>query len=180
MRNILTNKSAFTITAVLSAVVVLLVALMFTGVFSFSGNIPSFIYRLPLLHAILNGTTAVLLVLSLLAIKAKKVETHKKLNLTAFSLSALFLVSYVIYHSAVPSTSFGGEGALKYIYLTILITHILCSIIVLPLVLTSFWFGLSEQIERHRKIVRIAFPVWLYVAITGVLVYVLISPYYTY
>mgnify|MGYP001126061248 CR=1 FL=1 len=178
MKNKLTDRSAFIITAILSIVVVLLVTLMFTGIFSFKGDVPSFIYSLPLLHAILNGSTALLLIFSLRAIKNKQIDTHKTLNMAAFLLSSLFLVSYVVYHTAVPSTSFGGEGILRYFYLFILLTHILCSIVVLPLVLISFWYGISNQIVKHTKLVKIAFPVWLYAAFTGGLVYVLISPYY--
>lgn len=177
--NNLSDKGAFRVALSISGLVLLVVVLMFTGVLSINAEqTPSFVFQLPLFHALVNGSTALLLVLSLRAIKSKKVELHKRLNLAALSLSALFLISYVIYHSLVPSTSYGGEGFLKYIYFFILITHIALSAVVLPLVLVSFWYGLKNKVVQHKKIVRFAFPIWLYVAVTGVLVYILIAPYY--
>lgn len=155
---------------------------------------PSFIYRLPALNAFLNGTCSVLLIFSLLAIKMKKVNIHKKLNLTAFALSALFLVSYVTAHYFIPDTKYGdidhdgimstAEGAavsgIKPVYLIILLTHIFLAVVVLPMVLLSFYYGLTNQITKHKKLTRFSYPIWLYVTVTGVVVYLMISPYYNY
>jgi putative membrane protein len=155
---------------------------------------PAFIYKLPMLNAILNGSCSVLLVLSLLAIKKRNIELHKKLNLTAFVLSALFLISYVTAHYFIPDTKYGDinhdgvmsadESALvsgiKPFYIVLLLSHIFLAVVVLPLVLLSFYYGLTDQREKHKKLTRFSYPIWLYVTVTGVLVYWLISPYYNY
>jgi putative membrane protein len=155
---------------------------------------PSFIYKLPMVNAILNGTCSVLLIASLIAIKKKNIALHKRINLTAFVLSSLFLVCYVTAHYFIPDTKFGDidhdgimsaeESALvsgiKPFYIVLLLSHIFLAAIVLPFVLLSFYYGITDQREKHRKLVRISYPVWLYVTITGVVVYILISPYYNY
>ena len=105
---------------------------------------------------------------------------HKTLNITTFILSCLFMVSYLIFHSAGMETKFGGQGAIRYVYFFILITHIILAAIVLPLVLLSFYRGMMMQVEKHKKLVRWSFPIWLYVTISGVLVYLMISPYYSF
>ncbi len=133
---------------------------------------------LPLLNACINGTTFLVLCFALIAIKKKNIVLHKKLMWSALVLSTLFLMSYVLYHATTPSTSFGGEGILKTIYLFILLTHILLSAVVVPLVLITFSRALAEKFDKHKKIARITMPIWLYVTLTGVLVYILISPYY--
>lgn len=176
----LSDKAFFRIAMVVSIVVFVLVVLLNKRVLNPPSEFPDFIYKLPMLHALINGTCAVLLVLSLRAIKAKNIVQHKTLNLAAFSLSALFLISYVVYHFFVPETSYGGEGLLRSIYYFILITHIILAAVVLPLILLSFWYALNDKIAKHRKIVRFTFPIWLYVAITGVVVYLMISPYYSF
>ncbi|MDA9111144.1 DUF420 domain-containing protein [Bacteroidia bacterium] len=176
----MSDKTFFRIALVLSIVVFVLVVLLNKRVLNPPTEFPDFIYRLPLLHAIINGTCAVLLVLSLRAIKAKNIARHKALNITTFGLSALFLISYVVYHFFVPETTFGGEGIIRYVYYIILITHIILAAVVLPLILLSFWYALNQKIDKHRKIVRFTFPIWLYVAVTGVIVYLMISPYYSF
>ncbi len=134
---------------------------------------------LPLLHAILNSLTALCLIAGAIAIKQKaNKKLHASFMISAFVLSSLFLISYVVYHSLAPSTPYGGEGVMRYIYFVLLISHILLAIIVVPFVLLAFYFALSKQFTRHRKIVKWTLPIWLYVAISGVLVYVMISPYY--
>jgi len=133
---------------------------------------------LPLLNAIINGTTFLILIAALVAIKNKNIVLHKRLMWTALVLSVVFLLSYVLYHATTPSTSFGGEGTIKYIYFFILLTHILMSAIVVPLVLLTLVRALSEKFDQHRKIAKITLPIWLYVTLTGVLVYLMISPYY--
>lgn len=155
---------------------------------------PAFIYKLPALNAFLNGTCSVLLISSLLAIRAKNIVLHKRLNLTAFVLSALFLVSYVTAHYFIPDTRYGdmdhngimspeesaAVSGIKSVYLLILLSHIFLAIVVLPMVLLSFYYGLTDQREKHRKLTRFSYPIWLYVTITGVVVYLMISPYYNY
>ncbi len=133
---------------------------------------------LPPIYASINGVTAVLLVLSVIAIKKGNKKLHEQLNTTAIICSALFLVMYVAYHMTSESTKFGGEGVIKYVYFFILITHILLSIIVIPFVLISFMRARLGKFEGHKKIAKITFPIWLYVAVTGVIVYIMISPYY--
>ncbi len=140
--------------------------------------LPSWTYVLPLINAIINGTCSLLLILSLYFIKKKNINAHKNINLTAFILSSLFLVSYVLYHWLASDTSFPKDNPLRTTYLVILISHIILAAIVLPLVLMSFYRGLMMQVELHKKIVRFAYPIWLYVTITGVIVYLMISPYY--
>ena len=134
---------------------------------------------LPPIYASTNGATAILLLLALWAIRMRKVQLHEVLMKICLGLSALFLVMYVLYHMTSDSTPYGGVGLVRYIYYFILITHILLSVVVIPFVLFTFARALSKNFERHKKLARITFPIWLYVAITGVVVYLMISPYYT-
>ncbi len=133
---------------------------------------------LPPIYATINGLTAVVLVVAVLAIKNGKRVLHERLMKSAIALSVAFLVMYVAYHMTSESTPFGGEGAIRYVYYFILITHILLSIGIIPLVLITYVRAIAESFPRHRKIARITFPIWLYVAVTGVIVYLMISPYY--
>ena len=134
---------------------------------------------LPPIYAAINGLTAVVLIIAVVAIKNKKIQLHERLMKFAIMLSVAFLVMYVAYHMTSDSTKFGGEGFVKYIYYFILITHILLSIVIIPFVLITYVRAITNNIERHRKIAKITFPMWLYVAITGVVVYLMISPYYS-
>lgn len=131
-------------------------------------------------HAIgtINTLTSVLLILGLLAQKFGKIGLHRLAMSTAFSLGAIFLVCYVTYHLSNPSTHFGGVGVLRILYYGLLLSHISLSLIVLPLVLRAFLFALTNQIAKHRKIAKYAYPIWLYVSMSGVIVYLMISPYY--
>jgi putative membrane protein len=133
---------------------------------------------LPPIYATINGFTALLLVTAVVAIKKGKQRLHEKLMKVCIGLSALFLLLYLSYHVTSESTAFGGEGPVRYVYFFILITHILLSIGVIPLVLFTFVRALRGDFRRHRKLARYTFPVWLYVAVTGVIVYLMISPYY--
>ena len=133
---------------------------------------------LPPIYAAINGLTAVLLVAAVMAIKNGNKSLHQKLMSVCLGLSLLFLVLYVAYHMTSDSTSYGGEGVIKYVYLFILASHILLSIIVIPLVLKTYLKGYLGQDAKHRKLAKITFPIWLYVAVTGVVVYLMISPYY--
>ncbi|WP_025740990.1 DUF420 domain-containing protein [Aquimarina pacifica] len=134
---------------------------------------------LPPIYATINGLTAVLLLIALWAIKQKNIVLHKRLMKTAIFCSVLFLLLYIAYHMTSDSTKFGGEGGIQYVYYFILVTHIVLSIAVIPLVLITYVRALAERFDKHKKIARITFPIWLYVAITGVIVYCMISPYYT-
>ena len=133
---------------------------------------------LPPIYATINGITAVVLVAGVLAIKNGKRNLHERLMTTAIALSVAFLVMYVAYHMTTDSTKFRGEGSIKIVYFFILISHIILSIAVIPLVLITYVRALAERFDRHEKIAKITFPIWLYVAVTGVIVYLMISPYY--
>ena len=133
---------------------------------------------LPPIYASVNGLTAILLISAVVAIKKGNGKLHEKLNTFAIFCSVLFLVMYVAYHMTSNSTSFGGDGIIKYVYYFILITHIILSIVVIPFALTTFMRAKLTDFPAHKKIAKITFPLWLYVAITGVVVYLMISPYY--
>ncbi|WP_226390551.1 DUF420 domain-containing protein [Penaeicola halotolerans] len=138
------------------------------------------VYLLPKINAVINSLTSVLLILGFIFIKKKMINQHRAVMSSAFVLGALFLVSYVVYHASAPSTSFGGEGAIRTIYYVVLLSHILLAAIVVPFVLFAFYFALTQKIEKHKKIVKWTFPIWLYVSVTGVIVYLMISPYYSF
>ena len=133
---------------------------------------------LPPIYATTNGLTAFILIGAVVAIKNGNRKLHENLMKTAIACSVAFLAMYVAYHMTSDSTKFGGEGIVKYIYYFILITHILLSVIIIPLVLTTYVKAWSEQFDKHKRIAKITFPIWLYVAVTGVVVYLMISPYY--
>tara|TARA_S200000501_G_scaffold26140_1_gene22578 strand:- start:1156 stop:1743 length:588 start_codon:yes stop_codon:yes gene_type:complete len=133
---------------------------------------------LPPIYATINGLTAALLVLAVYFIKKGKRRIHENLVKICIGLSLCFLVMYIAYHVTTDPTKFGGSGLFAFIYYFILITHILLSITVIPFVLVSYVRAITGDFERHRKIARITFPIWLYVAVTGVIVYLMISPFY--
>ena len=133
---------------------------------------------LPPIYATINGITAVLLFLAVRAIKNQKQKLHENIMKTCIGLSATFLVMYVLYHMTSEPTPYGGDGLMKYVYYTILISHILLSVAITPLVLFTFSRALSRNFERHRRLAKFTYPIWLYVAVTGVVVYLMISPYY--
>ncbi|MCO5725671.1 DUF420 domain-containing protein [Robiginitalea marina] len=135
---------------------------------------------LPPIYAGINGLTALLLLVALWAIKGGRQRLHSRLMTTCIGLSLLFLIMYVAYHMTSDSTPFGGEGLIRYLYYALLVSHILLSIAVIPLVLRTYAKAYLGDYAGHRKLARITFPVWLYVAVTGVLVYLMISPYYPY
>jgi len=133
---------------------------------------------LPPIYASINAVTAICLIAALVAIKNKNISVHENLMKLSLGLSALFLVAYILYHITSDSTPYGGEGTLKYVYFIILITHILLSIGIIPLVLVSFVKALAKRFDKHKKIAKFTYPLWLYVAVSGVVVYFMISPYY--
>ena len=142
-------------------------------------DLGDWVYNLPHVIGVINTLTSLCLIFAFIAIKAKKnIALHRKFNTAALVLGALFLLCYVTYHASAPSTTFGGEGAIKSVYYFFLISHILLSIGVVPLVLLAFFYAWSNMIDKHKKIVKYTYPIWLYVSVTGVIVYLMISPYY--
>ncbi|MFM7015331.1 MAG: DUF420 domain-containing protein [Bacteroidota bacterium] len=176
----LSEKAVFRIVLSLSIVVFLVVVLLNQKVLPRPEVLPSFATWLPTLNAIINASCSILLILSYRAIRNKNVGLHKQLNLITFCLSALFLVSYVAYHWMANETKFPIDNPIRPFYLALLASHIILAAVVLPLILISFWYGLNNKVEKHRKLVRFTFPIWLYVTITGVIVYLMISPYYSF
>ena len=159
---------------VLSVAIPLVVAVLFFVKIPNATPLPF----LPPIYATINGLTAVLLVLAVIAVKQGKLKLHENLMKGAIACSLLFLVMYVAYHMTTPSTKFGGEGNIKYLYYFILLTHILLSIAIIPMVLITYVRALAQRFDKHKKIAKITFPLWLYVAVTGVVGYLMISPYY--
>lgn len=178
MEKMKNEKNIFRIIFFVSAFVFLLV--LFLASLPRAAEIPAYVKWLPRFNALINGTCTILLLLSLAAIKKRNIYLHKRLNITCFILSSLFLLSYITFHSYGIETRFPAENNLRPVYLLILLTHIVLAAIVLPLILISFYYGLTMQVEKHRKIVRWSYPVWLYVTVSGVVVYLMISPYYNF
>ena len=179
----MTEKTIFRLILGLSIfvfAVVLVLQSNLLNIFPDKSTIPSWVLLLPRLNAIINAICSILLLLSLYFIKRKQIATHKKINITTFILSSLFLVSYIIFHATGIKTTYGGTGMIRTVYYFILITHIILAAIVLPLVLFSFQKGLQMKVESHKRIVRWSYPIWLYVTVTGVIVYIMISPYYSF
>lgn len=185
------NKLYIRIIIVLSVAIPVAVAfLLFTPFdLGFSG---AWIKKLPTVNAILNSATAICLVLAVIAVKKKNIKVHSGLMLTGLIFGSLFLIFYVLYHSNTQTVIFGDTnhdgvldvnesnliGVERTIYLAILLSHIVLSVVVVPFVLMAFYYALSGNIDKHRKVVKFTFPIWLYVSITGVIVYLMISPYY--
>jgi putative membrane protein len=188
------DKTVFKIVLAVSALICIVVVVLNQKLIPVPDTFPSFIYKLPMLNAFLNGSCSVLLIASLWAIKKRNIELHKKFNLTAFLLSSLFLISYVTAHYFIPDTKFGdvnhnevleqtelaAVSGIRPIYLVILLSHIFLAVIVLPMILLSFYYALKDDRVKHKKITRFSYPIWLYVTITGVVVYSMIAPYYNY
>jgi putative membrane protein len=188
------DKFIFRFVAGISIFVFLVVVILNRKILPAPAVSPQLLYFFPKLNAFLNGACSVLLVLSLYFIRHGQVTWHKRLNISAFCLSSLFLVSYILFHWLGPETIFGdlnsdgilspeesmAVGRSRTIYLIILITHIILAAGVLPLILLSFYRGLQMQVEKHKKLVRWTFPIWFYVTVSGVIVYILISPYYNF
>ena len=163
---------------VLSIAIPLVVALLFGVNLRKMGYDVQPLTFLPPIYATINGVTAVLLLLAVNAVKNGKVKLHENLMKTAIGCSIAFLAMYVAYHMTSDSTKFGGEGIIKYVYYFILVTHIMLSIAIIPLVLITYVRALAQVFDKHKKIAKITYPIWLYVAVTGVVVYLMIAPYY--
>lgn len=160
-------------------IVILSIAIPLAVAALFGIKIPGYDFSfLPPVYASINALTALLLIISYWSIKQGHRRRHEFLNKTCLVLSGLFLVMYVLYHSTSEATPFGGEGVIRYVYYFILITHITSSVVVIPFVLFTFSRALAGNFERHKRLAKFTFPLWLYVAVTGVIVYWMISPYY--
>ncbi|MCQ6959797.1 DUF420 domain-containing protein [Mucilaginibacter aquariorum] len=189
----MTDKFIFRFVAGVTIFVITVVILLNRHLIPGPETPPAFTPYLPLLNAFLNGTCSVLLLTSLYFIKNGNITVHKRLNILTFCLSSLFLVSYILFHYLMRNDTIYGDingdgqlstseladvGSLRKIYLWILVPHIVLAAGVLPLILLSFYRGLQMQVEKHKKLVRWAFPIWLFVTISGVVVYLMIKPYY--
>ncbi len=139
--------------------------------------IPQWVYSLPTVNAIFNTIATIFLVMAFVQIKKRDFVMHMRYNLAAFIASAFFLISYVLYHNFIGHTPFPGEGAIRPVYFTILISHIILSVVVVPLILSSFFFAFAGKFEIHRKISKYTFPIWIYVSVTGVLIYFILNAF---
>jgi putative membrane protein len=192
-KSFMTDKTAKVLTWIITVVVFGTVALLGSGWVP-KPSVPEIVYKFPMCSAILNGTTSIILIFSFIAIKNKKIPIHRFLNYSAMILSALFLVFYIGTHFFIPDTRYGdtnhdgitdvaekvAAGSTRFVYLFILITHIMLAAAVLPMVLLSFHYGRTNNVAKHRKLTRYSFPIWLYVTVTGVVVYLMIQPYYNF
>jgi putative membrane protein len=172
------EKTAFRVVMTVSVFVFVLVIILNRKILPRPDVMPVFATKLPLLNALINALCSVLLVTSLYFIKQKNILMHKKINLATFFLSCLFIISYVLYHYLADETKFPADNPLRPLYFAILFSHIILAALVLPLVLLSFYYGLQMNVTAHKKLTRWSFPIWLYVTVTGVIVYLMISPYY--
>lgn len=178
MNNLAQEQKYKKLITALSIVIPIAVAALFSINLKRLGfNVESFAF-LPPIYATINGITAITLIAAVIAIKKGNRKLHEQLNTFAIVCSLAFLLMYIAYHITSDSTKFGGEGIVKYVYYFILISHILLSIIIIPLVLTTYMYAKLGDFQRHKKIAKKTFPLWLYVAITGVVIYIMISPYY--
>lgn len=189
----MTDKFIFRFVAGVTIFVIAVVIILNRHLIPGPATPPAFTPYLPLLNAMLNATCSVLLLVSLYNIKQKNITAHKRINILTFCLSSLFLVSYILFHYLMRKDTIYGDvngdgilspgerlaaGGLRTLYLCILIPHIILAAGVLPLILLSFYRGLQMQVAKHKKLVRWAFPIWLFVTISGVVVYLMISPFY--
>ena len=187
----MSDKAVFRLVTAISIFVLGVVIILNRKILPAPDVMPGFVSYLPMLNAMLNGTCTILLLFSLWAIKSKKIQLHKKINITAFIFSSVFLVSYILAHYFMPDVKFGdinhdgilddaekAAAGMRGMYLIILTSHIILAAGVLPIILLSYYFGLKNEVVKHKKIVRSPYPIWLYVTITGVVVYLMVKPYY--
>ena len=174
IQNVYKDLKYKTLIIIVSIVIPLVVLVLFNVRIT---SLPALTF-LPPIYASINGLTALLLISALYSIKNKKVKQHEILMKTSILLSLIFLVMYILYHMTSDPTPYGGEGLIRYVYLFILITHITLSVFIVPMVLITYVRAISKMFDKHKKIARITFPIWLYIAVTGVIVYLMISPYY--
>ena len=158
--------------------VVVFVAVVVLSKLKIEVELPFNVHLFAQVNAVINSLVSILLVVGLLSVKNGKYALHKTVMMTAMVLSLLFLVSYICHHLFSDSTSYLGEGAIKYVYYFILITHILLAAIILPFILYTSYRALIAEWPQHKKLAKITWPIWFYVSVTGVIVYLMISPYY--
>lgn len=170
------DRRAFTLIWIFSFVIFSAVAAM--GAVHFRANLGFDVHIFARINAVINTVVSILLAAALLAVKMRKLVLHRNLMLAAMLLSVIFLISYVCHHLFAGDTKYGGTGTLRYVYFFILITHIFLAAIIMPFVLFTAYRALIAEFPRHKKLARITWPIWMYVSITGVLVYLFISPYY--
>lgn len=170
------DKSAHALIWVVS--VVIFIAVLILGRVKLEANLGFDVHLFALFNAVINSLVSVSLIAGMIAVKQKRYLLHKKIMLGSIGLSVVFLLSYICHHLLSGSTEYGGEGTIKYIYYIILVTHIFLAGIILPFILYTAYRALSGEFSRHKKLARITWPIWLYVSVTGVLVYLMISPYY--
>lgn len=163
---------------IITVSLVVFAAVVFLSRFTLTVDLGFNVHVFALINAVINSAVSVLLVWALIAVKGKNYELHKRLMLGAMVLSILFLVSYICHHLFAGETKFGGSGTIKGVYYFILLTHIPLAGIILPFILFTAYRGLTGEYADHKKLAKYTWPLWLYVSVTGVLVYVLISPYY--
>jgi putative membrane protein len=175
LRGTSAKRATIIILAASAAALLLLVGVIFGH--GRAASVPAWVSYLPALNAFLNGTSAVFLVLAYRAIRRRDISTHARRMLVALGASALFLVSYIVYHSVHGDTKFGGHGLVRPLYFFILITHVFLSAVALPLIFFALFFSLSSRFGRHKVVARYTLPIWLYVSVTGVLVFFLLRAY---
>jgi len=158
--------------------VIVFVAVVFLSRIKLDVELPFNVHLFAQFNAVINSMVSFLLLVGLLAVKRGNYQLHKKVMMSAMVLSFLFLISYICHHLFSESTSFGGEGAVKSIYYFILITHIILAAVILPFILYTSYRALVAEWPAHRKLAKITWPIWFYVSVTGVVVYLMISPYY--
>lgn len=173
-----TEKKYNLLIIIVSIVIPVVVALLYSVKLKNFGIEVEPLRFLPPIYATINGITAILLVVAVNAIRKGNRTLHERLMKLAMLCSVLFLLMYVAYHMTAEDTKYGGEGIIRYVYFFILITHILLSIVIIPFVLVTYVKALANRFDKHKKLARITYPMWLYVAVTGVIVYLMISPYY--
>jgi putative membrane protein len=170
------DKKARTLIWIFSAVIFLAVATM--GAVHLKVNLGFNVHIFATINAVINTIVTILLAAALVAVKLRKLLLHKRLMLTAMILSVLFLISYVCHHLFAGDTKYGGQGPLRYFYFFILITHVFLAAVIMPFVLFTAYRALIAEFPEHKKLARITWPIWFYVSMTGVIVYLFISPYY--
>jgi putative membrane protein len=175
LKNTSPRKATYVILSVSAAALLLLLGIIYGH--GRAAEVPAWVAFLPALNAFLNGTSAVFLVAAFVAIKRRDVRAHSRRVLVSLGASALFLVSYIVYHSVRGDTHFAGQGLIRPVYFFILVSHVALSAVALPLVFFSLFFSLSGRFPRHKKIARYTFPIWLYVSVTGVLVFALLRAF---
>lgn len=158
--------------------VIVFVAVVFLSRIKLEVELPFNVHLFATVNAILNSLVSILLVVGLIAVKNARYQLHRNVMMSAMILSLLFLVSYICHHLFSESTSYGGEGAIKTLYYFILITHIILAAVILPFILYTSYRALVAEWPAHRKLAKITWPIWFYVSVTGVIVYLMISPYY--